>query len=136
VIVLGDEPAAAVAAKVDVGLVDDYHLVPVGLQDGGDLLHRDGPAGGGVGVGDDDGAAQVPVVRRVQAEALPEGDGQAVQAVELGVYQIEAVAEGGEGHRPLPVAKGHEAEIQDIVGAVGEKHVLRGQAEVVRQLSL
>ena len=71
-----------------------------------------------------------------QAEALPEGDGQTVQAVELGVHRIEAVAEGGEGHRPLPVAEGHEAEIQDVVGAVGEKHVLRGQAEVVRQLPL
>ena len=88
-------------------------------------------AGGGVGVGDGDEAVQGQVVGGIDAEILPQRDGPAVDAVQVGVYRVEAVAdvrEIGPGR-----AEGHEGEVQDVVGAVGHEHGLPLHAVARRQ---
>ena len=52
--------------------------------------------------------------------------------MELGKHGIKAVADIREGH--APASEGHEGEIQHLVGAVGDEHVLRPHAVKPRQL--
>ena len=89
------------------------------------LSGADGQAGGGVGVGDDDGLVQAVVVLRDQGEVLPQGDNLGGDVVQVAEHRVEAVGEVGEGHPPAVGGVGEKGEVQGLVRAVGHEHVLR-----------
>ena len=125
IIVLGHQLDRTLRAEVHVGLVDHHHAVGVGLDDGFDLVEGQAESRGGVGVGDDDGlAAEIEVVPMIHREVLFERDFLVGNAVQLGEDGVEAVGDGGEDQGVILVGKGHEGEVQHLVGAVGEDDLL------------
>ena len=62
VVITVDHGHAALGAEVHIRLVHDHHPVWVRLQQPLDVVPGHGNTGGGIGVGDDDGAGEIHVV--------------------------------------------------------------------------
>jgi len=87
-------------------------------------------ARGRIGIRKDDGAARPPVVLRTDAHGLVERDRAVIDAVQLAIHGIEAVADVGEQQRRVMLEQGHEGQRQHFVGTVADKHLLAAQAVV------
>ena len=96
---VGDHGNAAFAAEVHIGLVHNDHPVRIGFQQPPDVRAGDGHAGGGVGVGNDDGAGKVHVVVHAQGEVLPQRDHLGLQTEQRHLRLVEAVGDVGVGQR-------------------------------------
>src|SRR5699024_4412581 len=122
-----DQGHAAPGPKVHIGLVHDHH--PVGVA-GGDLpdgLGGQGQAGGGVGVGDDDGLVQVIVPGRVQGEVLFQRDDVLGDVHQAAPDPVAAVGDVGPGQRAAGVAESPQGKEQVFVAAVAGHDLVRLQ---------
>ena len=127
VVVPVDHRHAALGAEVHIRLVHDHHPIWIGIQQPLDVRPGHGHTGGGVGVGDDDGAGEVHVVVHVQGEVLPQGDHFHIQAEQSGLGLVEPVGDVRVGHGPPLPAEGPEGEGQHLVGPVARQDILRLQ---------
>jgi hypothetical protein len=121
----------AVAAEVDVGLVDDDHRVGMLVQQGFNALQRQQAAGGRVRVGEDDAAIRAPVVLGANLEGVTQGDGFVGDAVQAAIDRIKAVGDVREEDRAVVLQQGQKDMRQDFVRAVADEDLWRADAVVV-----
>ena len=130
----GNQGHAAFGPEVHIGLVHNHHVVGVGVGDGPDGFRRQGQAGGGVGVGDDNGLVPAVVFQRVQAEIPFQGDdilGDVEQPAPDGVAAISNI---GMGQGMIFIAEGPQGEKQVFVAAVARHDLVGLQAVIIRRL--
>ena len=121
-----NESGGRLRPEVHIGLVDDHHPVGVGGDDFFHLRQGQGDACGGVGVGQDGEFSGAAETLHIHGEVLLQGDGGIGDLVQVGKDRVKAVGEPRENRAVL--GEGHEGEVQDVVGAVGQEDVLRPAA--------
>ena len=101
-------------------------------RDALDFSDAEAHAGRRVGVCDHDRSAEAKIVLRRDAEILAQRDAQRLEIQERREHRVKAVADVREGD-PV-VAKGHEGQIQHLVGAVSKQDLLLPHPAALRQL--
>ena len=122
VAVFSDEGDSAFSAKVHVGLVDHHHIVRVGGGDPLDVSQGNGQPGGGVGIGNENGFMDAHIVLHPKGKVLRQGNRLIGNAVQICEDRIETVGDVRECGGTVPVAEGHEGEIQNFITAVGKEN--------------
>src|SRR5690606_40828939 len=104
----------------DVGLVDHHHRVCIALQQSGNGLQVEQPAGGRVGIGEDDAAIGLQVVLEHDFEVLVQRNAAIIDLIKTAVNRIEAVGDVREQQRLLVLEQAHEGMGKHLAGAAGD----------------
>ena len=104
-----------------------------GLQHRFELRHRQSEAGGGVGVGDENGAVQVKIILRGKAQILSQRNLDPGDAVDLGKHRVKPVRDIRKERWADLVTVSHEREVQQFVRTVAHQNLIRAHAVVFGQ---
>ena len=119
-----DQADGAVRAKIDIRFIHNHHIVGIGCEDPFDLRQAQRDARGRVGIGDKDGLVDAAVVVHVDGEILVQRDLGIGHVIERREHRIKAVGDIGKGGGMIVVAERHEREVQRVIRAVGEEHLI------------
>ena len=125
-----DQGDAALGPKVHIGLIHNHHVVGIGGGNSGNFLRRQGQAGGGVGVGNDDGLVPAVVFHRVQAEIRFQGNHVLRDVEQPAPDGIASIGHIGVGQGVGLIAEGPQGEKQIFVAAVARHHLVRLDAVI------
>src|SRR5699024_1718233 len=112
-------------AKIHICFVYEYYVVPIGVKDGAYVFRFKGQSRRRVGVGDDDHAVRVVIIRRTYGKIIRERYGYCPDPVTAGEHLVKTVADFREDCPAAAAGKGHKGEVEYIVGSVGHIYVFR-----------
>jgi hypothetical protein len=118
---IGDESNRALAAEIDIGLVDHHRDVGMIFEPPSDLRARQRDAGRRVGISDHDRARAAPIILHPDAHFVVQRHGLADEAEQSRPHRIKAVGDIRKQQRLRLFQQRHECMGEHFVRAIANE---------------